>query len=38
MLRYVEGKLESARADAGRIVAAFIIRNPDKLASVPQSI
>lgn len=41
LLRYVEGKLESAHAfivDGGRIVAAFIIRNPDKLASVPQAI
>ena len=41
LLRYVEGKLESAHAfivDDGRIVAAFIIRNPDKLASAPQSI
>lgn len=41
LLRYVGGKLESAQAfivDAGQIVAVFIMRNPDKLASVPQSI
>lgn len=39
LLRYVEGKLESAQSfivDEGRIVAVFIMRNPDKLASVPQ--
>jgi len=41
LLRYVGGKLESAQSfivDDGRIVAVFIIRNPDKLASVPQFI
>ena len=41
LLRYVEGKLESAQSfivDEGRIVAVFIIRNPDKLASVPQAM
>lgn len=39
LLRYVGGKLESAQSfivDAGRIVAVFVMRNPDKLASVPQ--
>jgi RNA polymerase sigma-70 factor (ECF subfamily) len=41
ILRYVDGKLESAQSfivDDGRIVAVFIMRNPDKLASIPQSI
>jgi len=41
LLRYVGGKLESAHAfivDEGRIVAAFVMRNPDKLAAVPQFI
>jgi RNA polymerase sigma-70 factor (ECF subfamily) len=41
LLRYVGGKLESAQAfmiDAGRIVAVFVMRNPDKLASIPQFI
>ena len=41
LLRYVDGKLESAHAfivDEGRIVAAFVIRNPDKLAAVPQTL
>jgi RNA polymerase sigma-70 factor, ECF subfamily len=41
VLRYVEGRLESAQSfivDEGRIVAVFIMRNPDKLASVPQTI
>jgi RNA polymerase sigma-70 factor (ECF subfamily) len=41
LLRYVEGKLESAQAfivDAGRIVAVFVMRNPDKLLALPQSI
>ena len=41
LLRYVEGKLESAQSfivDEGRIVAVFIMRNPDKLASVPQAL
>ncbi|HEY4317402.1 MAG TPA: RNA polymerase subunit sigma-24, partial [Herbaspirillum sp.] len=41
LLRYVDGKLESAQSfivDDGRIVAVFIMRNPDKLASIPQSI
>jgi RNA polymerase sigma-70 factor (ECF subfamily) len=38
LLRYVEGKLESAQSfviDDGRIVAIFVIRNPDKLAGIP---
>jgi RNA polymerase sigma-70 factor (ECF subfamily) len=41
LLRYVGGKLESAQSfivDAGQIVAVFIMRNPDKLTSVPQFI
>jgi len=41
LLRYVDGQLESAQAfiiDAGKIVAVFIMRNPDKLAGVPQTI
>jgi RNA polymerase sigma-70 factor (ECF subfamily) len=40
LLRYVEGKLESAQSfvvDDGRIVAVFIMRNPDKLAALPQT-
>ncbi len=39
LLRYVDGKLESAQSfiwDQERIVAVFIMRNPDKLAGVPQ--
>ncbi len=41
LLRYVDGKLESAHAfivDANRIVAAFVMRNPDKLTALPQFI
>jgi RNA polymerase sigma-70 factor (ECF subfamily) len=41
LLRYVEGKLESAQAfriEQGRIVAIFIIRNPDKLRALPQTL
>lgn len=41
LLRYVDGKLESAqsfRIEDGRIAAVFIVRNPDKLAGVPQTI
>jgi RNA polymerase sigma-70 factor (ECF subfamily) len=41
LLRYVGGRLESAQSfivDDGRIVAVFIIRNPDKLTSVPQTL
>jgi RNA polymerase sigma-70 factor (ECF subfamily) len=41
LLRYVDGKIESAQSfivDAGHIVAVFIMRNPDKLTSVPQFI
>ena len=40
LLRYVDGRIESAQSfivDAGRIVAAFVIRNPDKLAGAPQT-
>ena len=41
LLRYVAGRIESAQSfivDAGRIVAVFIMRNPDKLTSVPQCL
>lgn len=41
LLRYVGGKLESAQSfliDNDRIIAVFIVRNPDKLAGVPQTI
>ncbi|HEU4842842.1 MAG TPA: RNA polymerase sigma-70 factor [Burkholderiaceae bacterium] len=39
LLRYVGGALESAQSfivEEGRIVAVFIVRNPDKLAALPQ--
>lgn len=38
LLRYVEGKLESAQSfviEDGRIAAIFVVRNPDKLAGIP---
>lgn len=38
LLRYVDGQLESVQSfiiDDGKIVAVFIMRNPDKLAGVP---
>jgi RNA polymerase sigma-70 factor (ECF subfamily) len=41
LLRYVEGRLESAQAfriEQGRIAAIFIIRNPDKLRALPQTL
>ena len=41
LLRYVAGKLESAQSfivDGEKVVAVFIMRNPDKLRSVPQTI
>lgn len=41
LLRYVEGKIESAQSfivDDGRIVAVFIMRNPDKLTAIPQFV
>ena len=41
LLRYVEGKLESAQSfviEDGRIAAALVVRNPDKLAGAPQTI
>jgi RNA polymerase sigma-70 factor (ECF subfamily) len=41
LLRYVAGKLESAQSfiwDQGRIVAVFVMRNPDKLTGVPQTL
>jgi RNA polymerase sigma-70 factor (ECF subfamily) len=37
LLRYVDGVLESAQSfviDGGRILAAYIVRNPDKLAAI----
>ena len=39
LVRYVDGRLESAQAfviDGGRIVAIYAVRNPDKLAGIPQ--
>lgn len=41
VLRFVQGKLESVQSfivDNERIVAVFIIRNPEKLVSVPQAL
>lgn len=41
LLRYVDGVIESAHAfivDDARIVAIFIVRNPDKLVGIPQII
>jgi RNA polymerase sigma-70 factor (ECF subfamily) len=41
LVRYVDGKLESAQSfliEDGSIVAIFIVRNPDKLTGVPQTI
>jgi RNA polymerase sigma-70 factor (ECF subfamily) len=41
LLRYVQGKLESVQSfivDQERILAVFIMRNPEKLASVPQEL
>ena len=41
LLRYVNGQIESAQSfivDDGRIVAVFIMRNPDKLTALPQTI
>lgn len=41
LLRYVQGMLESVQSfivDNERIVAVFIMRNPEKLASIPQSL
>ena len=38
LLRYVNGQIESAQSfivDEGRIVAIFIVRNPDKLLAMP---
>jgi RNA polymerase sigma-70 factor (ECF subfamily) len=37
LLRYVGGKLESAQSfviENGRIVAIYVVRNPDKLAHI----
>jgi RNA polymerase sigma-70 factor (ECF subfamily) len=39
LLRYVAGKIESAQSfivDEDRIVAVFVMRNPDKLTGAPQ--
>jgi RNA polymerase sigma-70 factor, ECF subfamily len=39
LLRYVDGQLESAQAivtDGERIVAIYAVRNPDKLAGLPE--
>lgn len=39
LLRYVDGRLESAQAfvtDGERIVAIYAVRNPDKLAGIPR--
>jgi RNA polymerase sigma-70 factor (ECF subfamily) len=41
LLRYVGGQIESAQSfivDEGRMVAVFVMRNPDKLTSAPQFI
>jgi RNA polymerase sigma-70 factor, ECF subfamily len=41
LLRYVDGRLESAQAfvtDGARIVAIYAVRNPDKLAAFPQVV
>jgi RNA polymerase sigma-70 factor (ECF subfamily) len=40
LLRYVDGQLESAQSfviDNGRIVAIYVVRNPDKLARIPSA-
>lgn len=40
LLRYVDGELESAQAvvtDAQRIVAIYVVRNPEKLARIAQA-
>ncbi|MFP3891994.1 RNA polymerase sigma-70 factor [uncultured Ralstonia sp.] len=39
LLRYVDGRLESAQSfviEDGRIVAIYVVRNPDKLANIAQ--
>jgi len=41
LLRYVEGKLESAQSfviEDGKIAAVLVVRNPDKLTGAPQTI
>lgn len=41
LLRYVDGRIESAQAfvtDGQRIVEIYAVRNPDKLAGIPQFI
>ncbi|HVL76371.1 MAG TPA: RNA polymerase sigma factor SigJ [Noviherbaspirillum sp.] len=41
LLRYVDGRIESAQSfhfEDGQIAAVFVVRNPDKLAGVPQRL
>jgi RNA polymerase sigma-70 factor (ECF subfamily) len=41
LLRYVDGQLESAQAvvtDGERIVAIYVVRNPDKLANIATAV
>lgn len=41
LLRYFDGRLESAQAfatDGERIVAVYVVRNPDKLAHIPATL
>ncbi len=41
LLRYLDGRLESAQAfvtDGARIVAIYVVRNPDKLGGIPASV
>ncbi|OWW20085.1 hypothetical protein AYR66_11865 [Noviherbaspirillum denitrificans] len=41
LLRYVNGKIESAQSfliESGKIVAVFVVRNPDKLAGAPREL
>ncbi len=38
LLRFIDGRIESAQAfatDGARIVAIYAVRNPDKLAHIP---
>ena len=40
LLRYINGRIESAQSfiiEGGRIAAVFVMRNPDKLTTVPQA-
>lgn len=39
LLRYVNGEIDAAQSfhiEDGRITAVFAVRNPDKLAGLPQ--